>query len=41
MEIPIGFAHHFLVNGRQIVVCIATEESSVVAEASHGAQRNH
>ena len=38
MEIPLGLAHHFVVNGREVIVPMATEESSVVAAASHGAK---
>lgn len=36
-EIPVGVATNFVVNGRDVLVPMAVEESSVVAAASHGA----
>ncbi len=38
LGIPLGVATNFLVNGRDVLVPMATEESSVVAGASHGAK---
>jgi hydroxymethylglutaryl-CoA reductase len=38
MEIPLGIAANFTVNGRDVLVPMATEESSVIAAASHGAK---
>lgn len=38
MEIPLGLAVNFVVNNKDILVPMATEESSVVAAASHGAK---
>lgn len=37
-ELPLGLATNFIVNGREVLVPMATEESSVVAAASHGAK---
>lgn len=37
-EVPLGLATNFIVNGREVLVPMATEESSVVAAASHGAK---
>lgn len=37
-EIPLGIATNFLVNGKDYLVPMAIEESSVVAAASHGAK---
>lgn len=36
--LPVGVATNFLVNGRDVLVPMAVEESSVVAAASHGAK---
>lgn len=36
--LPLGVATNFLVNGRDVLVPMAVEESSVVAAASHGAK---
>ena len=36
--LPLGVATNFLVNGRDVLVPMAIEESSVVAAASHGAK---
>lgn len=38
MEIPLGAAVNFVVNGRERIIPMATEESSVIAAASHGAK---
>ncbi|MEW9674159.1 hydroxymethylglutaryl-CoA reductase, degradative [Ammoniphilus sp. 3BR4] len=38
MEIPLGLAVNFVVNGKDVVIPMAVEESSVVAAASHGAK---
>ncbi len=38
LEIPVGIATNFTVNGRDVLVPMAVEESSVVAAASHGAK---
>ncbi|MBI4230261.1 MAG: hydroxymethylglutaryl-CoA reductase, degradative [Planctomycetes bacterium] len=38
LGIPLGVATNFRVNGRDVLVPMATEESSVVAGASHGAK---
>ena len=35
--LPLGIATNFVVNGRDVLVPMAIEESSVVAAASHGA----
>src|SRR5687768_315940 len=37
-ELPIGVATNFVVNGRDVLVPMAVEESSVVAAASHAAR---
>jgi hydroxymethylglutaryl-CoA reductase len=37
-SLPLGIATNFLVNGRDILVPMAVEESSVLAAASHGAK---
>lgn len=37
-ELPVGVATNFVVNGRDVLVPMAVEESSVVAAASHGAK---
>ncbi|MDX1611966.1 MAG: hydroxymethylglutaryl-CoA reductase, degradative [Candidatus Thermoplasmatota archaeon] len=37
-ELPLSVATNFVVNGREILVPMTTEESSVVAAASHGAK---
>lgn len=39
IEIPLGLATDFLINGREYLVPMATEEPSVVAAASNGAMR--
>ena len=36
--LPLGVATNFIVNGREVLVPMALEESSVVAAASHGAK---
>ncbi|MFK7871752.1 MAG: hydroxymethylglutaryl-CoA reductase, degradative [Oligoflexales bacterium] len=36
-ELPLGVATNFTINGRDVLVPMAVEESSVVAAASHGA----
>ena len=36
--VPLGVATNFIVNGREVLVPMAVEESSVVAAASHGAR---
>lgn len=36
--LPLGVATNFIVNGREVLVPMAVEESSVVAAASHGAK---
>ncbi len=38
LEIPLGLGMNFIVNGNEVVVPMAVEESSVVAAASHGAK---
>lgn len=38
MEIPLGIAMNFIVNGRNVVIPMATEESSVIAAASYAAK---
>ncbi len=38
MEVPLGVAVNFKVNGKDVLVPMAVEESSVVAAASHGAK---
>lgn len=38
MEIPLGLAVNFVVNGKDVVIPMAVEESSVVAAASYGAK---
>lgn len=38
MSIPVGIATNFVVNGRDVLVPMAVEESSVVAAASNGAR---
>lgn len=38
IEIPLGLGMNFLVNDNDVVVPMATEESSVIAAASHGAK---
>ena len=37
-ELPVGIATNFRVNGRDVLVPMAVEESSVIAAASHGAR---
>lgn len=37
-ELPVGVATNFIVNGREVLVPMAVEESSVIAAASHGAK---
>jgi hydroxymethylglutaryl-CoA reductase len=37
-SLPLGVATNFVINGRQILVPMAVEESSVLAAASHGAK---
>jgi hydroxymethylglutaryl-CoA reductase len=37
-SLPLGIATNFLVDGREVLVPMAVEESSVVAAASHGAK---
>jgi len=37
-RIPIGLAENFVINGRQVLVPIATEERSVITQASVGAR---
>ncbi len=37
-SLPLGVATNFLVNGREVLVPMAVEESSVLAAASHGAK---
>lgn len=36
--LPVGVATNFVVNGREILIPMAVEESSVIAAASHGAK---
>lgn len=36
--LPLGIATNFIVNGREVLVPMAVEESSVIAAASHGAK---
>jgi len=36
--LPLGVATNFIVNGREVLVPMAVEESSVIAAASHGAK---
>jgi hydroxymethylglutaryl-CoA reductase len=38
MEVPLGVAVNFIVNGKDALIPMATEESSVVAAASHAAK---
>lgn len=38
MEVPLGIATNFLVNGRDYLIPMATEESSVIAAASNAAK---
>lgn len=38
MNVPLGIATNFLIDGREVLVPMATEESSVVAAASNGAR---
>lgn len=38
MSLPLGVATNFVINGEDIIVPMAVEESSVVAAASHGAK---
>ena len=38
ITLPVGVATNFLVNGRDVLVPMAVEESSVIAAASHGAK---
>jgi hydroxymethylglutaryl-CoA reductase len=38
MEVPLGVALHFVVNGKEVLVPMAVEESSVIAAASHAAK---
>jgi hydroxymethylglutaryl-CoA reductase len=38
MNIPLGIATNFLIDGREVLVPMATEEASVVAAASNGAR---
>ncbi|WP_261133389.1 hydroxymethylglutaryl-CoA reductase, degradative [Bacillus sp. Marseille-Q3570] len=38
MEVPLGVAVNFKVNGKDVLVPMAVEESSVIAAASHGAK---
>ncbi|MBT2710829.1 hydroxymethylglutaryl-CoA reductase, degradative [Bacillus sp. ISL-47] len=38
MEVPLGVALNFVVNGKETIVPMAVEESSVVAAASHAAK---
>ncbi|PWW32353.1 3-hydroxy-3-methylglutaryl-coenzyme A reductase [Cytobacillus oceanisediminis] len=38
MEVPLGVALNFMVNGKETIVPMAVEESSVVAAASHAAK---
>ena len=38
MSLPLGIATNFHVNGRDVLIPMAVEESSVVAAASHGAK---
>lgn len=38
MEVPLGIATNFIVNGKEVMIPMATEESSVVAAASHAAK---
>lgn len=42
-SLPVGLATNFVVDGREVLVPMATEETSVVAAASHGAKaaRDH
>lgn len=37
-SLPLGVATNFQINGREVLVPMATEESSVIAAASHGAK---
>ena len=37
-SLPLGIATNFLINGKELLVPMAVEESSVVAAASHGAK---
>jgi hydroxymethylglutaryl-CoA reductase len=38
IEVPLGVAVNFIVNGKDVLIPMATEESSVVAAASHAAK---
>lgn len=38
MSLPLGIATNFLINGKELLVPMAVEESSVIAAASHGAK---
>jgi hydroxymethylglutaryl-CoA reductase len=38
MEVPLGVAVNFLVNGKEYIIPMATEEPSVIAAASHAAK---
>ena len=38
MALPLGIATNFRINGRDLLIPMAVEESSVVAAASHGAK---
>ena len=38
LQVPLGIAAHFRVNGRDYLIPMATEEASVVAAASHAAK---
>ena len=38
MGLPLGIATNFKINGKDIIIPMAVEESSVLAAASHGAK---
>ena len=38
MGVPLGIATNFKINGKDIIIPMAVEESSVLAAASHGAK---